>query len=119
MRDARDRIGKGSRLTLHECHECSDACRHCIQHCLRLSGLHADARRIRTLTDCAEACEFAASFLARESDHAVRACAICAEVCDACALSCERVPDDEEMRSCAQCCRRCAQACRDMAGVQS
>jgi len=118
MRDARDRMGRGSHQTIHDCHEATDACRHCVQHCLRQGGLHAEARHIRTLCDCAEACAFAASFLARESDHAVRACSICAEACDACALSCERVPDDEEMRACAQTCRRCAGSCREMAGTR-
>ncbi|MEX2217946.1 MAG: four-helix bundle copper-binding protein [Phycisphaerales bacterium] len=118
MRDARDRMGKGMGQTILDCHECSDACRRCLQHCLRTGGMHAEARHIRALCDCAEACQFAASFLGRESEHSVRASAICAEACDACALSCERVPDDEEMRHCAATCRRCAHSCRDMAGMR-
>jgi hypothetical protein len=117
MRDARDRMGKGAGQAIADCHECTDACLHCIQHCLRSGGMHAEARHIRVLCDCSEACRFAGSFMARESDHAVRACSICAEVCDACAASCERIPGDQEMEACAKTCRRCAQSCRDMAGM--
>jgi hypothetical protein len=117
MRDIRDRMGKGTSHAISDCHECSDQCLHLTQHCLRLGGIHSEARHIRVLSDCAEICRVAASFMARESDHAVRVCSVCAEVCDACAASCERVPDDEDMEACARTCRRCAQSCRDMAGV--
>jgi hypothetical protein len=115
MRDARDRMGKQVTSATGELRDCQDQCIACIQHCLRTGGMHAEARHIRTLFDCASLCEAAAGFLARQSDFHPRVCGICAEMCDLCAASCERIKDDEEMRACAKVCRRCAETCRAMA----
>jgi hypothetical protein len=117
MRDARDRMGKHAATAAQELRECQDHCLACIQHCLRSGGMHAEARHIRTLFDCSALCDAAAGFLARQSDFHPRVCAVCAEQCDLCAASCERIKDDEEMRACALVCRRCAETCRALSGT--
>lgn len=114
MRDARDRLGKGMDRCVLDCRECQDACTRTVQHCLRTGGLHAEARHIRLLSDCAELCQTAGNFVSRTSDHHAAVCALCAAVCEACAASCERI-GDEAMRACAAACRRCAQSCREVA----
>jgi hypothetical protein len=35
--------------------------------------------------DCAEICRLAAAYMSRDSECALDACALCADVCDACA----------------------------------
>jgi hypothetical protein len=49
------------------------------------------------------------------SPHHVRTCEVCAEVCTACAKSCEAFSGDDIMLRCAAECRRCAESCREMA----
>jgi hypothetical protein len=41
-------------------------------------------------------------------------CESCAKACDICGAACEKFPDDEHMKRCAQECRECAKACREM-----
>ncbi len=43
--------------------------------------------------------------------------AACAEICEACAESCDRI-GGKEMESCAEACRRCAQSCREMSKMK-
>lgn len=115
MRDTRDRMGRGMQQCIQDCRDCQDACAQTIQHCLRKGGMHAEARHIRLLADCAEICQTAGNFMARESDQHPRVCGICAQICELCAASCEGFSGDEEMRACAQACRRCAESCKEMA----
>lgn len=99
------------------CSECHDICMATVQHCLSLGGEHASAEHIRTLLDCAQACDTSRDFMLRGSELHTMYCRGCAHACDACAESCERIGgDDEVMRQCAEMCRRCAESCRAMAG---
>ena len=117
MRDARDRLGKHVSGIAGDLREAQEACTRCVQHCLRVGGMHADSRHIRTLLDCAEMTQTATGFLTRESEFHPRVCAVTAELCDKAAECCERIKDDEEMRATAQVCRRAADACRTLAGA--
>src|SRR2546421_9402747 len=117
MQDSRDRMGRGMTRCIHDCHDCQDACTATAQHCLRKGGMHAEARHLRLLADCAEICQTAANFMARASDHHHAICSICSVICEACAESCERVGGDEEMRSCAAMWRRWAESCHGPAGA--
>ena len=112
MRDVRDRMGKRAAGASGDLRDAQEACLHCVQHCLRVGGVHAEARHIRTLLDCAELCQTTAAFLMRESDFHPRLCVVTAEICDNAAVSCEKIKDDEEMRATAQVCRRAAESCR-------
>jgi hypothetical protein len=44
-------------------------------------------------------------------------CAACAEICERCAVECERFPDDMQMAACARMCRKCADSCKEMAAT--
>jgi len=48
------------------------------------------------------------------SEFAPQLCALCADVCRACAEECSR-HDMDHCQQCAEACRRCEQACSDMA----
>ena len=107
---------KAMRSCIEACHECEDACRTTLTHCLEKGGEHAAPDHVALLLDCAEICANAAAFMARGSTSHARLCALCAEVCDACAKSCDAL-GDREMKACAETCRACARECRAMAGV--
>jgi hypothetical protein len=51
------------------------------------------------------------------SDVHPQTCAVCADVCERCAIDCEGFGDDEVMKACAEMCRRCADSCSRMAGT--
>jgi hypothetical protein len=117
MRDVQDRLGKQVAATSTELRDAHDACVRCVQHCLRMGGMHAEVRHIRILLDTAELCQTCSAFMTRESDFHPRLCAVTAELCDRAAESCERIKDDEEMRTTALACRRAGDSCRVLAGV--
>lgn len=97
------------------CSECHDICLATAQHCLGMGGEHASPEHIRTLLDCAQACD---DFMLRGSDLHHAYCEACAEACERCAQACEELGgDDEVMRQCAETCRRCAESCRAMAAA--
>ena len=102
---------------VEECLRCQQVCTTTVSYCLTNGGRHADAEHIVTLLDCAEICGTSASFMLRGSHAHTSTCAVCAEVCRACAESCERMGDDEVMVACAEECRRCAESCDRMAGT--
>ena len=96
------------------CWECRDTCQTTLyQHCLEMGGRHAAADHVRIMTDCIQMCQTCADFMTRGSALHMAACLACADVCDACAISCEAVGGDM-MLACADVCQRCGHACRDM-----
>jgi hypothetical protein len=99
---------------IEDCDRCRRLCLQAVAHCLRRGGRHAEPGHITTLLDCVDMCATAASFMLRESTAHRRICEPCAEICYACARSCEAFPDDDMMRRCAAECRRCADSCVEM-----
>lgn len=100
---------------IERCSDCHDVCLETETYCLQQGGKHADPDHIRTLLDCAQACDTSRDFMLRGSALHNATCGVCAEACERCATSCEQMGDDEQMRRCAEECRRCAETCRAMA----
>lgn len=101
---------------IDRCSDCHDVCEATVVHCLSMGGEHAALDHIRTLLDCAQACDTSRDFMLRGSELHNDTCRVCADACDRCADSCERVGNgDDVMRRCAEECRRCAESCRTMA----
>ena len=107
-------VKESLRNCIHACTACHHICQETLAHCLEKGGRHADPAHIRVLMDCSAICATSADFMLRNSEHYVRVCAVCAEICDRCAASCEAFGDDPEMRRCAEACRRCAESCRQI-----
>jgi hypothetical protein len=111
-----EHLDDAMRECIANCSDCHEICVATVQHCLELGGAHASPDHIRTLLDCAQACDTCRDFMLRGSDLHPRFCGDCAEACERCAQSCERVgADDDLMRECVAICRRCAETCRAMA----
>lgn len=102
---------------IDNCLTCHSTCVEATNHCLQMGGPHAEPTHIRLLMDCAQVCQTSADFMLRMSDLHPETCGVCADVCERCAIDCERFGDDETMKACAQVCRKCAESCRSMAGT--
>lgn len=98
---------------IHNCGDSHDACIHAVHDCLKKGGKHADAMHIGLLLDCATICHAAEDLMLRHSPLHTATCRACAEICGACAKSCEEMGDAD----CAAICRRCAESCGKMAGA--
>lgn len=102
---------------------CIAACNHCHQiclqtalnHCLEAGGKHVEATHFRLMLNCAEICHTSANFQLSSSTFHHRVCQVCAEICAACAVSCEEIGGMDE---CVNACRACAESCRQMASMQ-
>jgi hypothetical protein len=118
MRGAtREHVSENMQQCIDNCLECHAACLETVMYCLQQGGEHAEANHIRLLIDCAEICQTSANFMLRNSPQHGITCAACAEICERCAVECERFPDDMQMAACARMCRKCAESCKEMAAT--
>ncbi|WP_066508531.1 four-helix bundle copper-binding protein [Rufibacter sp. DG15C] len=92
---------------------CIAACDHCATACLQEEEVKKMARCIHLDLDCADYCGLAASFLSKGSEHARLVLRQCVEICEACAVECERHAH-EHCIACAQACRNCIEACQEL-----
>jgi len=102
------------RSCIEACNACADACDYCAAACLREDDVKMMVACIALDVDCSAICRMAASYMLRDSRFAVGLCALCAQVCEACAAECARHPE-EHCQDCAKACGRGAQACAQMA----
>lgn len=81
-----------------------------------MGGDHVEQSHLNLLMDCAVISATMTDFLIRDSEFSASLAPLCAEICDACAESCEEVggEEDEEMVHCADVCRQCAEMCRQL-----
>lgn len=112
---AMQKMSEEIRRCIQDCVECANICEQTLAYCLEMGGRHAEPEHIRLLRDCVESCAMSASMMGRGSRFAGAHCALCADVCRACAESCGRFGPDEQMEACAEACRKCEESCRRMA----
>jgi hypothetical protein len=94
--------------------DCIDACERCHRTCAAHEGVdraQLAPDHLLLMRDCAEICETAANFMLAGSPYHQEVCALCAEICLACADRC----DELDMQQCVEACRHCAESCRKMA----
>jgi hypothetical protein len=102
------------KVCIELCWQCRNTCQDTFyNHCLDQGGAHVAHQHALLMNDCIQACQTAADFMVRGSAHHVAECAACAEICEACAVSCETF-DCDEIKRCAEVCRRCSQSCSEM-----
>lgn len=98
------------------CTKCAQACEECLAACLQEPDVQARTSMVKMLNDCAKICFLSVSYMSSNSQFAKQLCQLCATICDACAVDCEKFKD-AHCQDCARICRECAQACRQMAGA--
>ncbi len=97
---------------VEECLRCHSMCLGMASHhCLVAGGKHVGVTHFRLMLACAESCQAAANFMLVGSEKHKAMCGLCADICEACAQSCEELGD---MQDCVDACRRCAESCRRM-----
>lgn len=99
------------------CMNTQRACLETLAYCLEEQGTSYSGKHIQLLQTCVETCNLSVRLMSVDSPFHQQACELCFEVCDACAIECERFEDDEVFKSCADACRRSAESCRGMAGM--
>ena len=109
----------------------TDHVQSCIDACLRsqresimtltylrdMGGAHIDPIRIRSLLDCADVCQVAATFMMRGSHRHVEMCAVAARICRDCADACDGT-NDQHLRKLVEACRTCEAVCRELINAQ-
>ena len=107
---------KDMQACIDACNQCHATCLHtAMTHCLEAGGKNVEAEHFKLMINCAEICQTMSNFLLSGSVFHQNICAICADVCDACAISCEQMGG---MEDCVAACRKCAESCRSMASSQ-
>lgn len=100
------------RDAIKACMDCHSTCLQTAMNlCLERGGRHVEQEHFRLMLNCAELCQTSANFMLSDSPMHGRVCAVCADVCDACAKSCQEVGG---MSDCVDECLRCAKSCRSM-----
>ncbi len=96
-----------------------EACGRCAQECEHYASEFAGSigNCVRLCVDTAQLCRTTASFLSRGSQFTPAITKLCAEVCQACAMECEKAPD-ALLGECAAICRNCAEECLKIADEQ-
>lgn len=95
--------------------DCVTACDYCAGACIKENESMPLARCILRNLDCAEACRFMLSMIARGSERANNFLNTCAAFCDECAAEC-RNHAMGHCKACAVACETCASACRRQHG---
>lgn len=105
--------------------QCIDACLSCQRACIMtltalrdMGGAHIDPLRVRSLLDCADACQVAATFLMRGSHRQIEVCAVAARICRDAADQCDGT-NVEQLRKCVDACRTCEASCRELINSQA
>ena len=111
-------LDEAMRNCIANCSACHNVCMATVEHCLRQARDDAGADLIRRLLDCAQACDISRDLMLRTSPLHPRYCRGCAHACGSCASACEKFPDDDVLRVCAELCRRCMESCRAMGGPE-
>jgi Domain of Unknown Function (DUF326) len=97
------------------CFACLVACNYCASEDLKEQDVKMLARCIRLDHDCAAICSLAINAMASGSEFTKQICKLCAEICTACALECEKHAHHmEHCKVCAESCRKCATECLGM-----
>lgn len=109
-----EHIVHSMREAIKACWDCRHACQQAlIQHCLNQGGNYAEKQHVKIMLDCIQICQITADFMTRGSYMHHSLCNACADVCVACAKSCEDL-GDTEMVHCAEICWRTADSAREM-----
>jgi hypothetical protein len=99
------------------CYECATACKHCANACLDEKDIKMLVQCIKLDNDCAAICVLSAKMMANGSQFLNKICALCAEVCEACAKECGKHSDLDHCKKCAEACRKCTEECRAMSEI--
>jgi hypothetical protein len=88
-------------------HFCAAQCSHCYAACNLEKELDMSSCMMNG-QDCADLCRLTAQLLERNSDNVDIFLKLCLVMCERCASECEKFPQIEAFKKCAEACRKCA-----------
>lgn len=97
------------------CFDCEAMCSHAFHHCYKQvqAGKQEYAKAMHLCVDCGDVCSTSGKLVARMSPLMVHTCRACAECCEDCIKSCEKL-DDPDIKAFVASLRTCAESCREM-----
>lgn len=102
---------------INNCIACARTCLETFQYCVDQKGTAFSGKHLSLLQHCVDASQLSVELLIGESQFAQQSCELTLELCQACAIECERYQDDKHFSHCAEICRDCAVSCRAIAGM--
>lgn len=103
---------KTSKECIDACLACLTTCEICLTDCVKV----VNQEIILLCRDCSDICALCARFEARESDFRNHMHALCAKICKACAIECNKhCAHHLSCKECADACLKCAEICDEMA----
>jgi hypothetical protein len=100
------------------CYRCAAECENCATECLKENDIKLLSRCISLDHECALICNATAQLISMNGENANLLCGVCADICLACSLECERNEELEHCRQCAEECRKCYEACKSMIAME-
>jgi hypothetical protein len=91
--------------------DCASACEMCATACLSEDDVTPMAACIKLDRDCADICRLAAALLQRDSKLAHQLLLLCEEICRMCGDECKKHSQMTHCKECAEACLACAEAC--------
>ena len=99
-----------NKTLVDELYFCAAQCTHCYDAC-HLEKNQSEFERCMMLDqDCADICRLAGQVLERNSESGDKFLKLCSEICEACAIECEK-HNREHCLQCAKVCRECSEMC--------
>ena len=98
---------------MEKCLLCWEAAEQCITECIT-TGKNLNCCNI--CRDCAEICGLCIKFEAQQSTFFGHLCLVCADICEACAIECDKYSEHSiACKNCADACRVCVATCKETA----
>lgn len=107
---------KNLKSCIDACLACMIACEKCIDDCIKDGNHHC----ISLCRDCADICALCALFDARGSEYGEELHALCAKICKACSVECNKhAAHHVSCKECADACAICASICEELASTKA
>ena len=99
-----------SKQIIDELYLCAAQCKDCYDACATEKDKDDLQRCMMLDQDCAEICRLTGQLFERNSESVDKFLILCSEICNDCALECDK-HKHEHCKRCAAVCRQCAEIC--------
>lgn len=94
-----------------ECKNCAEVCQKTLDYCLKKGGAHSKPEHVKLMRDCITFCKANQELRSRQSKYSDATSKICADICNDCGTSCEKLKDPA-MKDCVDTCKKCSNCCK-------
>ena len=101
-----------SKKIIDELYFCAAQCENCYNACQQEEDKDQLKYCMISDQDCGEICRLTGQILERNSENGDLFLKLCAEICEKCAVECEKHSHFEHCKECSEVCSKCAEMCR-------